>query len=115
MPSGSVISPLETFSVTLRGIGRVPAVLPRDLRVGNIVMFNHGKTAEVLEVTESLSGKHFHVRLQYAAAGTAEQPHSQSQRQGKNDPVALSPLPEHRSRNPQVAAILKKLGGQPRS
>lgn len=107
--------PLEACTVVLPGIGRVPAVPARDLRVGNIVMFRHGKTAEVLGIVESQSGKYLHIQLKHAAAGTAEQPHSHVQRRPKDDLVALSPKPEHRGHNPQVKAIIQKLSGQSRS
>jgi hypothetical protein len=102
---------LEACTVLLQGIGRVPAVPAEDLRPGNVVMFNYGKTAQVLSIQPHQNLKYLSIQLRHAAAGTACQPHDHVQRRPKDDLVPLSPLPEHRDLNPQVAGILRQLDG----
>ncbi|MNN72239.1 hypothetical protein D3C81_1882550 [compost metagenome] len=43
--------------VQLQGIGRVSAIPARDLKVGDITVWNFGYTSEVIEVVLSKTGK----------------------------------------------------------
>jgi hypothetical protein len=100
---------VDEHTVLLQGVGRVPAIVPEKLQPGNIVMFNYGKTAEVIKVSNNRMQKFVALTLRHDAAGTAGTTHDHIQRRKRDDKVALSPLPEHRRQNPQVREIMVTL------
>lgn len=49
----------------LQGIGKVDAVKAKDLRVGDVTVWNYGSLAKVISITPSKTGKTLKVGIEY--------------------------------------------------
>ena len=49
----------------LQGIGKVDAVKAKDLRVGDVTVWNYGSLSKVISITPSKTGKTLKVGLEY--------------------------------------------------